>query len=133
MKISRLLVFLAVALGFGFATPSWAGRFSGGKGKADCYSEFEVTNVATAKSVLCMDNDPTCDTDTTCGQCTIGVALCLNQTDPNVPKCTPHPPLTSVTPTVIAPATGTLSVPDLSSTACGTSAGIVVPSFQPAG
>jgi len=121
MKISRPLVFLAVALTFGFATPSWAGRFTGGKGKADCYSEFEVTNVATAKSVLCMDNDPTCDTDTTCGQCTIGVALCLNQTDPNIPKCTPHPPLTSVT------AVPTMNVPDLSSTACGTSTGFVVP------
>src|SRR5439155_6910893 len=44
-----------------------------------------------------------------------------------IPKCTPHPPLTSVTATVIAPATGTLSVPDPSSTACGTSAGVVVP------
>ena len=123
MKISRLLVFVAVALSFGFATPSWAGRFPGGKGKADCYSEFEVTNVATAKSVLCMDNDPVCDTDTTCGQCTIGVALCLNQTDPNDPKCTPHPPLTSVTVDTGQP----LNVPDLSSTACGTSTGVVVP------
>ena len=31
MKISRPLVFLAVALTYGFATPSWAGRFPGGK------------------------------------------------------------------------------------------------------
>src|SRR5438094_986593 len=133
IQISRLRVFLAVALAFGFATASWAGRFSGGTGRADCYSEFEVDNVATARSVKCMDNTA-CDADTTCGQCTIGVALCLNQTDPNVPKCTPHPPLTSVTVTTPHPpftsvtvTTGqTLNVPDLSSTACGTSTGIVV-------
>ena len=73
IQISRLRVFLAVALTFGFATASWAGRFSGGTGRADCYSEFEVDNVATARSVKCMDNTA-CDADTTCGQCTIGVA-----------------------------------------------------------
>ena len=112
MKISRLLVFLAVALGFGFATPSWAGRFPGGKGRADCYSEFEVTNVATAKTVDCTDGTA-CDADGACdGTCTIDVALCLNQTDANDPKCTPHPPLTSVTVDTGQP----LNVPDLSST-----------------
>ena len=128
MKIGRLLMFLALALAFGFATTSWAGRFPGGKGKADCYSEFEVTNVATANSVTCMDNDPACDTDILCGQCTIGVALCINQTDPNVPKCTPHPPLTSLTATVPPPALGALNIPsDLSSTACGAAGSVVVP------
>src|SRR5262249_59061970 len=49
-------------------------------------------------------------------------ALCVNQTDPNVPKCTPMPPLTSLTSNIGALVNRT----PLVSSACGAFAPVVV-------
>lgn len=60
-----------------------------GKGSLDCHVEFAVTpqpppdpktGFPTAK-ISCMDNDPTCDADTTPGQCTFLVGACVNVVD----------------------------------------------------
>jgi len=126
MKMRRLAVLLSVVIALVLVVQSRAGRFPGGTGKADCYAEFEVQNVPdpsspTAKSVECMDGTA-CDTDSTCGQCTLSVALCVNQTDPNVPKCTPMPPLTSLTSNIGALVNRT----PLVGSACGAFAPVVV-------
>ncbi len=47
------------------------------------------TNQPTAK-IVCTDNDPACDVDTTPGQCTFNVAVCLNVTDGRF-TCAPGP------------------------------------------
>jgi enediyne biosynthesis protein E4 len=39
--------------------------------------------------VRCRDGDPTCDLDGENGACTFATALCVNNTDPRLPKCTP--------------------------------------------
>ena len=121
MKTRRLAAFLALVLALVLVAQSRATRFTGGTGKADCYTEFEVDNVAPGNKVECMDGTA-CDTDSTPGQCTVNVALCVNQTDPNVPKCTPHPPLTSLTSNIGALVNRT----PLVGSVCGASAPVVV-------
>jgi len=37
----------------------------------------------------CRDQDPNCDLDPTKGRCRFGVAICLNNADPNLTACTP--------------------------------------------
>jgi hypothetical protein len=37
----------------------------------------------------CRDGDPTCDDDPSAGQCTLRVAMCINNEDPRLPRCTP--------------------------------------------
>lgn len=37
----------------------------------------------------CRDGDPACDRDQVPGQCTFGVALCINNQDPRLPGCVP--------------------------------------------
>ena len=122
LKTGHLTLPMVLALVLAPVATSVAGRFTGGdKKRSDCYAEFEVENVATASKVECMEGTA-CDADGQCnGQCTVNVALCLNQTDPNVPKCTPEPPLLSVT------SDPSLEVPDLASTTCGRFTGVVVP------
>ena len=66
------------------------------KGPVDCHVEWAITpqpptippsTLPTGK-ISCIDNDPTCDADTTPGQCTFLVGACVNVTDPRF-ACTP--------------------------------------------
>ena len=66
--------------------------------KSDCLVELNVqgidspgSNVRAGRVVGCIDGDP-CDTDGVCGNnaCTLRVAVCIDQQDPNLPTC--HPP-----------------------------------------
>jgi len=70
----------------------------GGPARSDCYVELKVVgidnpgpDVRSGRVVSCTDGDP-CDIDGECGNgtCTFGVAVCIDQTDPNLPTC--HPP-----------------------------------------
>jgi hypothetical protein len=70
----------------------------GGPARSDCYVELKVVgidnpgpDVRSGRVVSCTDGDP-CDTDGECGNgsCTFSAAVCINQTDPNLPAC--HPP-----------------------------------------
>jgi plastocyanin len=69
----------------------------GGPKKSDCYVELSVQNVDSPspdvtgnRTVRCVEGDP-CDADGTCGNnsCTLRVAVCVDQHDPNLPECTP--------------------------------------------
>ncbi len=60
-----------------------------GKGSQDCHVEWAITpqpppdprtGFPTAK-ITCIDNDPSCDADTTPGQCTFLVGACVNVMD----------------------------------------------------
>jgi hypothetical protein len=68
-----------------------------GLARSDCYVELKVVgidfpgpDVSGGRVVSCTDGDP-CDTDGECGNgsCTFSVAVCINQTDPNLPACQP--------------------------------------------
>jgi len=39
--------------------------------------------------VFCKDGDPSCDQDSTPGQCTVAVQTCFGVQDPRLTKCTP--------------------------------------------
>jgi hypothetical protein len=69
----------------------------GGKSSRDCFVELSVFPVPPpdpnsgypSRTVTCLDNDPSCDADTTPGQCTFLVASCVNVADPvRLPLCT---------------------------------------------
>ncbi len=73
-----------------------AGLIPGGTGKSDCYFELDVDAVTDPsdivknhKKITCTDGDG-CDAGP-CGDgaCDLQVRVCWNQTDPNVPNCTP--------------------------------------------
>ena len=67
----------------------------GGKKKAtDCAAEWVVENPRNPKGrtrrvQVCSQGDPACDFDADPGQCTFHVRICLNNTDVNIPACTP--------------------------------------------
>src|SRR5207249_9825432 len=67
----------------------------GGKKRAnDCAAEWVVENPRnprgrTARVQVCSEGDPACDFDADPGQCTFHVRICLNNTDVNIPACTP--------------------------------------------
>jgi len=122
MKIGRLLVFLAVALTFGFATPSGQAASLAARAKPTA-TRSSRSRTSPRRRASCAWTTTRPAIPTPLRPVHHRVALCLNQTDPNDPKCTPHPPLTSVTVDTGQP----LNVPDLSSTACGTSTGLWCP------
>jgi hypothetical protein len=85
-----------LALGLG-ASIAFAGLIpGGGSGKSDCYFELDVQGIENPsdrvqnnKVVLCTDGEA-CDSGP-CGDdlCEMKIAACINQTDPNLPDCTP--------------------------------------------
>jgi hypothetical protein len=84
------------------------GRFipGGGSARSDCYTQLYVAEIDSPgpqvkgnRIVFCTDGDP-CDTDVDstftgppCGDnsCEFSVAVCVGQTDPNLPACTRAP------------------------------------------
>ena len=62
----------------------------------DCHVEWAITpqpptippSTFPTGKISCIDNDPTCDADTTPGQCTFLVGACVNVTDPRL-TCAP--------------------------------------------
>ncbi len=131
---STIAALLALGLMLGPVAPASAGLVpGGGSPKSDCYSEFDVGGVSTPGNVIsCMEGTDACDQDGVPNDvCDFKVAICPNQTDPNVPACTPHPPLTSLKikggagpkkPSALPPAPT-----DLSGTTCGSEVDILVP------
>ncbi len=72
----------------------------GGPGSTDCLTEWVVANPHNSPlydrrgrfsaKQICRDNDPACDFDGgVAGSCTFHVALCVNITDVDLPRCTP--------------------------------------------
>src|SRR5262249_48657273 len=105
----------------------------GGPARSDCYVELQVVGIdnpgpdlRSGRVVSCPDGDP-CDTDGECGNgsCTFGVAVCINQTDPNLPAC--HPP-TGLQNLFVNPANLAGAVPgSLDGSACGSFVAIPLP------
>ncbi len=136
LRERRSLSIVAVVLGltFGAAATTSAGLVGGGKKPAtDCYAEFDVAGVNTPGNVIdCNEGVDSCDSDGIPNDaCDFKVAVCPNQTDPNLASCTPAPPLTSLK---IKGGKGKLKPPalpaaptDLSSSTCGTATDIIVP------
>ncbi len=128
----RSIVVGIVALGsmmLGAVPPSCGDRIPGRPTNSDCYIEELVTGAEVgAKVVPCTDGSDACDTDGLPNDvCVFKVALCPNQTDPNVPACTPHPPLTKITVKSMPKGTRLALPPDLSGTACGPVTDVIVP------
>ena len=74
------------------------------KSSSDCYLELAVTGIENqppqveeAKKIFCTDGDP-CDLGP-CGDniCTMRASVCINQSDPTLPDCTPPAALDKVT------------------------------------
>jgi len=103
----------------------------GGPAKSDCYVELGVTGtsgiaVLSSHIVSCRDGDAACDTDGVAnGTCVFTVAVCANQT--NVTGCSSTSLTGPPTVKVIPPGAGTLTPPDGTTTACGTSSTITIP------
>jgi hypothetical protein len=68
----------------------------GGAAATDCVAEWLVLPATDTRSdgtpldrVTCQDGDPTCDADSTPGECTLRVGICLGMSDSRLPACTP--------------------------------------------
>jgi hypothetical protein len=100
MAHRRLAVtFLVLAL----AVPASAGLIPGGSAKSDCYLELDVLGVENPSEDVLNNRVVTCADGDACDigedgddRCTMQVAPCINQTDPNLPDCTPPANLDSV-------------------------------------
>ena len=121
-------VVIATAAGLGLGSMVFAGLIPGsgpGLVRSDCYVELNVQgidnpgpDVRGGRVVSCTDGDP-CDTDGECGNgsCTLSVAVCINQTDPNLAAC--HPP-TGLKKLFVSPRLPAAAVPgSLDGSACG--------------
>jgi len=87
-----------------------------GNRRSACYAEFNVQGAVGSNTVTCTDGDPSCDSDGLCdGTCTFRVALCPNQSDPNLPKCSPS----SLASQPVVTGASIPPVPDLSGSTCG--------------
>ena len=116
------------AVVFGVAGRGAAGLIpGGGSGRSDCYAELDVAGITNPsdrvqknKIVLCTDGEA-CDTGPGGdNRCDVRVALCINQTDPNLPDCTPPASLRRVTVTDERKVKLNLAVPQLlEGSACG--------------
>lgn len=70
----------------------------GGTRAGDCLVEWNVNppEIATTLpyvSLICRDNDPSCDQDQTVGQCTFALSACFNVTDRRLPRCSTGSPI----------------------------------------
>ena len=95
---ARAASLAVVGLALGLAgSMAFAGLIpGGGNKKSDCYLELDIEGidnpsdrVKNNKTVLCTDGEA-CDSGP-CGDelCNMQIAACINQTDPNLPDCTP--------------------------------------------
>src|SRR5262249_7804533 len=103
-----------------------------GLARSDCYVELNVVGIANpgpdvggGRVIACTDGDP-CDTDGECGNgfCTLSVAVCINQTDPNLSAC--HPP-TGLTKLTVSPKLAGAVPSSLDGSACGSFVAIPLP------
>jgi cysteine-rich repeat protein len=76
--------------------PPTAGLIAGkGNASTDCALEWAMDNPALDRKGLpsfrqsCRDGDASCDFGGTAGECVFHVWLCANNTDPNLPQCSP--------------------------------------------
>ena len=91
-----------LALALGAVSVALAGLIpGGGPQRSDCYVELSVqgvdnpgSQVSNSRIVRCTDGD-ICDADGVCGNdsCTLRVAVCIGQNDPNLLTCKPAPAL----------------------------------------
>lgn len=94
----RTLLMLSVWTGaVGAPGTSIASIPGGGSAKTACFAEFAGVTLnappppRTPRLVQCRDGDP-CDADGIANNvCTFDLAVCLNNTDPRLPGCTPPP------------------------------------------
>src|SRR5215475_3858768 len=100
--------------------------------RSDCYVELNVQGIDNpgpdirgGRVVSCTDGDP-CDTDGECGNgsCTLSVAVCINQTDPNLAAC--HPP-TGLQKLFVTPKLAGAVPGSLDGSACGSFVAIPLP------
>jgi len=88
--MTRALVGAVLAL---VATAAHALTPGGGSSRTDCLVEFGATAanypLTRPRQIRCVDNDPSCDADSTIGRCGVPLSACLNVTDPNLPDCAP--------------------------------------------
>ena len=87
----RLAVLTAVVVLAG--SPAIGLTPGGGPPRTDCLVEFGTTPAnypaSRPRQIRCVDNDPSCDADSTVGRCGVPLSVCLNVTDPNLPDCAP--------------------------------------------
>ena len=90
--IAGSLIVLLTGIASAVCPPECPAR--GGKSKkTDCFAEFKITGVTEATKgfkVACTDSDVDCDTGSTANQCDFEVAVCFNNQDPTLPRCTPE-------------------------------------------
>jgi hypothetical protein len=100
--------------------------------RSDCYVELKVLgidnpgpDVRGGRVVTCTDGDP-CDTDGECGNgsCTLSVAVCIDQTDPNLAAC--HPP-TGLRKLFVSPKLAGAVPASLDGSACGSFIPLTLP------
>jgi plastocyanin len=105
----------------------------GGPQRSDCYLEIDVQGIDNPgpqvqrnRVVQCAEGDP-CDTDGVCGNdaCTLQVAVCIAQTDPNLAACAP--PTGEFRRLAVNFRLQAALPPLLVGPACGTPVGIAVP------
>src|SRR5262249_46445571 len=137
-RILLVSVCAAFALLTATTVPAFDGQEAGlipggGPVRSDCYVELKVVgidnpgpDVRSGRVVSCADGDP-CDIDGECGNgsCPFGVAVCINQTDPNLPAC--HAP-TGLQKLFVNPPKLAGAVPgSLDGSACGSFGAIPLP------
>jgi len=90
MKIYRKALTVVALAAVGAAGIALATVTGGGKAKSDCYLEYGGVTATKGKTTVECTDGTACDLDGVCNNsCTFGVQICPNQTDPNLPKCTP--------------------------------------------
>lgn len=72
----------------------------GGGRDSDCLVEWSFTPTTMTSrqrmdDITCADNDPSCDTDPTVGQCTVPISICFNVPDRRLPDCPTSSPVVS--------------------------------------
>lgn len=95
----------------------------GGPSASDCYVELDVVGANGGNKLICVDGDPSCDSDGQCqGACTFSVSLCVNQS--NVAGCTPA---AAKKPLTVKGATLSLPAATGVAPACGAATAVAVP------